>query len=311
MVGEKYASTFKLKHTRWSLSFTAIETTHNSKILKWSWCCLNTNGFLPSAFTSWASLTFSLSVAWYWMKQAFIIDSNSAANGRSPSCRHFPILLEFKNTFRQNTARKILLLSACYIWNDRVSLREMDQKFPIGGLIGYGNSYLDSKICYSKVFRLHAILNDAAGAVRLQTSKGPGYWYMTARGPNICLLGHVTGLIFCLYGKNFLPSNFRFFDFCNRVSLIVLDIKLTEKHIVKDLGLFIDWSLQGFSFSPPKTYKPDKQTTWNTSHLRVAWSSGKLKYDKLFAVFCDINVMNAEVFPKGLEKCRLLTRLLG
>ena len=44
---------------------------------------------------------------------------------------------------------------------------------------------------------------------------------------------------------------------------------------------------------------------------RIAWSSGKLDYEKLFAVFYDIKAMNAEVFAKGLEKCRLLTNLLG
>ena len=58
--------------------------------------------------------------------------------------------------------------------------------------------------------------------------------------------------------------------------------------------------------------KPNKQTTWNTSLLHeIAWSSGKLDNDELFAVFYDINVMNAEVLAKGLEKCRLFTRLLG
>ena len=36
-----------------------------------------------------------------------------------------------------------------------------------------------------------------------------------------------------------------------------------------------------------------------------------MDYDKLFAVFHDIKVMNAEVFAKELEKCRLLTRLRG
>ena len=96
------------------------------------------------------------------------------------------------------------------------------------------------------------------------------------------------------------------------MSLIVLDIELTEKNVIKKLGLFIDGSVQGFSFCPPKTFKPNKQTTWNTNHLHgIAWSSGKLEYEKLFAVFYDIKVMNAEVFAKGLEKCRLLTRLLG
>ena len=87
---------------------------------------------------------------------------------------------------------------------------------------------------------------------------------------------------------------------------------LTEKNVIKELGLFIDGSVQGFSFCPPKTFKPNKQTTWNTRHLHeIAWSSGKLDYEKLFAVFYDKKVMNAEVFAKGLEKCRLLTHLLG
>ena len=95
------------------------------------------------------------------------------------------------------------------------------------------------------------------------------------------------------------------------MSLIVLDIELTEKNIITELGLFIDGSVQGFSFCPPKTFKPNKQTSWNTKQLHaIAWSSGKLDYQKLFPVFYDIKVMNAEVFAKGLEKCRLLTRLL-
>ena len=94
--------------------------------------------------------------------------------------------------------------------------------------------------------------------------------------------------------------------------LIVLDIKLTEKNIIKELGLFIDGSLQGFSFCPTKVFKPNEQTTWNTSHLHgIAWSSGKLDYEKLFAVFYNIIVVNAEVSASGFEKYRLLTSLLG
>ena len=78
------------------------------------------------------------------------------------------------------------------------------------------------------------------------------------------------------------------------MSLIVLDIELAEKDIIKELGLHIDGSLQRFSFCPPKTCKPYKQTTWNTGHLHgIAWGSGKLDYEKLFAVFFDIKVINA------------------
>ena len=96
------------------------------------------------------------------------------------------------------------------------------------------------------------------------------------------------------------------------MSLIVLDIELTEKNVIKELGLFIDGSLQGFSFCPRKTFKPNKQPSWNTKHLHgIAWRSGKLDYEKLFAVFYDIKVMNAEVFARRFEKCRLLANFLG
>ena len=118
-----------------------------------------------------------------------------------------------KMSFEHNSVRKNLFLSACFCWDSSLSLREMDQNFKFGGLIGYGNSCLDSVLCYSKLSRLHAILNDAAGSVRSQIAKGPGYCYMIGRGPNSCLLGHVTGILFCLYVKLFLPSIYNSVDF--------------------------------------------------------------------------------------------------
>ena len=217
-----------------------------------------------------------------------------------------------KLSFEHNSVRKNLFLSACFCWDSRLSLREMDQKFKFGGTIGYGNSYLELLFRHFEIFRLDAILHYAAGAVRPHSGKGPGYCCMIGRGPNSCLLGHVTGLVFCLYVKIFLPSIFNSVEFWNSMSCIVLHIELTEKNIFKELGLHIDGSVKRFSSCPPKSFTPNKQTTWNTSHLHgIAWSSGKLDYEKLFAVFCDIRLMNAEVFAKGLEKCRLLTNLLG
>ena len=103
----------------------------------------------------------------------------------------FPLYPGLKMSFEHNSVRKNLFLSACFCWDSRLALCGMDQKFKFGGTIGYGDSYLDSVFRYSKVFRLHAVLHDAAGAVRLQNGKGPGYSYMIGRGPNCCLLGHV------------------------------------------------------------------------------------------------------------------------
>ena len=239
-------------------------------------------------------------------------------------------------SFEHNSIRKNLFLSACFCWDSRLSLREMDQKYNFGGPIGYGNWYLEFLFRHFKIFRLHAILHDGAGAVRSHSGEGPGYCYedlvivswllspnycykdcyevtvVIERGPNSCLLGHVTGLLFCFYEKIFLRSVFNSVDFWNSMSLIVLDIELTEEDINKQLGLYIDGSLQGFSFSPPTTCKPNKQTTRNTRHLHgISWSTRKLDYDTLFAGFYDIKVMNAEVFAKWLEKCRLSIRFLG
>ena len=110
-----------------------------------------------------------------------------------------------KLSFVDNSVRKNLFLRACFCWDSRISLREMDQKFKFGGTIGYGDSYLEFLFRHFKVFRLHAILHNAAGAVRAHSGKEPGYCYMIGRGPNSCLLGHVTGLLLCLYVKLFYP----------------------------------------------------------------------------------------------------------
>ena len=77
----------------------------------------------------------------------------------------------------------------------------MDLKFLFGGTIGYGDSYLELLFRHFKVFRLHAKLDDAAGAVRAHSGKGSGFCYKIGRRPNSCLFGHVTGLLFCLYVK--------------------------------------------------------------------------------------------------------------
>ena len=123
------------------------------------------------------------------------------------------LTLGLKKSFEHNSDCKNHFLSACFCWDFRLSLREMDQKINFSGTVGYGVSYLEFSFRHFKVFRLHVILHDAAGAVQAHSGKGPGYCYMIGRGPNSCLLGHVTELLFCLYVKLFLPSIFNPVDF--------------------------------------------------------------------------------------------------
>ena len=80
-----------------------------------------------------------------------------------------------KRSFEHNSFRKNLFLSACFCWDSRLSLREMDQNFKFGGFIGYGKPYLEFVFRHFKIFRLHAILHDAAGAVRAYSGEGLGY----------------------------------------------------------------------------------------------------------------------------------------
>ena len=77
----------------------------------------------------------------------------------------------FKLSFEHNNVRIKLFLSACFCWDSRLSLREMDQKHKFGGTIGYGNSYLELFFRQFKIFRLHAILHDAARSVWANRSR--------------------------------------------------------------------------------------------------------------------------------------------
>ena len=147
------------------------------------------------------------------MEQLFILNTNSVKNGCSFPHEHFSIVPGIKMSFENKSVCKNLFLSACFCWDSRLFLREMDQNFKLGGTIGYGESYLEFLFRHFKVFKLHAILHDAAGAIKANSGKGPGYCYVIERGQKTCLFGHVIGLLFCLYVKLCLPSIFNFVDF--------------------------------------------------------------------------------------------------
>ena len=70
-----------------------------------------------------------------------------------------------KHDFSSNTKRKNYFLCTCIVLDPKINLKEMDHKFPFGGLLGYGNSCMDYFFANSKISRLHAkksILNLAS-----------------------------------------------------------------------------------------------------------------------------------------------------
>ena len=193
---------------------------------------------------------------WHFLQAVHCIGWNNGSLLKQPPSRMdvlflisvFRLYSGLKMSYEHNSVCKNLFLNAYFCWGSRLSSREMDQKIISGGLIEYGKSCLDSLFCYSKVFRLHAILHDVAGAVRTHSGKGPGYYYMIGRGPNSCFLGHVTGILFCLYVKLILPSIINCLDFWSSMSLIVLDMELIEKNLNKELGLFLMVLYKDFNF---------------------------------------------------------------
>ena len=95
----------------------------------------------------------------------------------------FPLYLGLKLSFEHNGIRKNLSLGACFCWDSGLFLLDLDQKLNFSGTIGYDDLSLEFFRQF-KVFRLHAVLDNAAAAVKAQYDKGPGYCYMIGRGPN-------------------------------------------------------------------------------------------------------------------------------
>ena len=61
------------------------------------------------------------------------------------------------------------------------------------------------------------------------------------------------------------------------MSLVVLDIECIENNIVKELGVYKDGQTVGFSFLPPKKFKPTSQSFWCTQHLQGIKESTELE----------------------------------
>ena len=94
------------------------------------------------------------------------------------------------------------------------------------------------------------------------------------------------------------------------MSCIVPGIQMADINVIKELGVFIDDKAQGYSFRPPKKYKPTKQSFWCTRNWHgIVWNSGRRDYSELSSILP--RAVKGEYFAKGTEKCKILGNLLG
>ena len=174
---------------------------------------------------------------------------------------------DFELSFDYNSAHKNQFISTCCSWDARLCFSEMYQKNIFDGTVGYGDSYLEFLFDLFKKFRLFVIPQDVAGAVQSQSGKGPGYSYNIGRGSN-WLLGHVTGLLVCLYVK-LSAFRFPFVDFWNIMSWITLFIELAYKKGIRAVGSSGNESVQVHSFRSPEEVQTHKGSI--LVQERIAW----------------------------------------
>ena len=84
---------------------------------------------------------------------------------------------------------------------------------------------------------------------------------------------------------------------------------MAGKNVLKELGVFIDGKVEGYSFRRPKKYKPTKQSFWCTRNLHgIVRNSGRLDYSELSNILP--RAVKGEYFAKGTEKCKIFGNLL-
>ena len=109
--------------------------------------------------------------------------------------------------------RHLYFVAACSLFDSDLELPVALKLRPHGGLIGIDDSKLDPFLKHSKFLRLHAVLHDAAGFIKDYSNKGPGYVYaISSCGINSCFLGHLSGILFCLYLKWFKSYSFNLLE---------------------------------------------------------------------------------------------------
>ena len=98
-----------------------------------------------------------------------------------------------------NLTSKNAFTAVCIVIDPNKDLELINSQCEYGGLIGPGNSKLNSLLKCFKLFCLHAAFHDAFGFKKQQYNIGPGYVYTFGQKPlfkNNCFLGHFTGLYF-------------------------------------------------------------------------------------------------------------------
>ena len=220
----------------------------------------------------------------------------------------FPVFTRERKRFKFS-GRENLFLSAFRCWDDRLYSSELHQKFIFGRVTGCVHSCMESLFYHSKRIRLHALLHDAAGAVRWHSYKGPHYWYKNGREPNSCQLGYATRLHFCFSVKLFLQSTFVFFDFWSFLSCISKAFQLADTTVIIQLGVF-SWEHSGMYILSVIALETDKKINFCcTKKCKQFCGTVDFWITMDFPTFFP-EMLEVHIVPKGTKICQIVGFLL-
>ena len=155
-----------------------------------------------------------------------------------------------------------------------------------------------------EVFRLHALLHEAAGANRTHSGKELGWRNNTGRGPFLCLLGLVTALLFFFYVKLFHFSIFISVDFWICMSCIGLDIGFAYRNSIKEMGVFLLGLFREthFAFQGSTNWKSEQVDVQQICTLCVEFCVEQRTFDSHWAFNNFPSDVLGEIFAKRTEK---------
>ena len=197
--------------------FTVTETAYISTIMKLAWNWQNIWHFWQNEY---------LELQWHILQAVHFTGWTNCSYLRQTWSRIYIFFLmsffrsirALKLSFEHTNFGENLFVSADRRWNDWLPLRSLEQNFEV---FICGDSYSEFFFLHFKKFKIRAILYEAAEAVGAHSVKDLGYCYMIGWRPNLCVLGHMTGLLFYIHVKLFLPSIFDFVDFWRSMSYFV------------------------------------------------------------------------------------------
>ena len=118
----------------------------------------------------------------------------------------------------------------------------------------------------------------------------------------------MTGLLFSIYVKLFLPSNFNSADICSSISCIILNSETVDKIIFGGLGVLNIGNVQEYTFclqEGAKRNKPTKQAfSWTRNLHRNERNKRRLDHNELVNNLP--RIVNGEHFSEGTEKRKTL-----